>query len=182
MSYIAHRLPGARALTTILIAVGLALGIAACGSSSGASATTGSATGAQFTARLNFAKCMRTHGVSNFPDPSAGPGGEGFHGVNSTPGSDALTVDGITFSGPAFQAAEKACKKLLPGGGGPPPPVSAAQRQAAIANARCMRRHGVPNFPDPTFPAGGGIAIRIGAGVNPQSPAFTHAQAACGTR
>ena len=60
MSYIAHRLPGARALTTILIAVGLALGIAACGSSSGASATTGSATGAQFTARLNFACLLYT--------------------------------------------------------------------------------------------------------------------------
>jgi hypothetical protein len=63
-------------------------------------------------------------------------GGSGSSGgVVSSPGSDSLTVDGITFSGPAFQAAEKACTKLLPGGGGLPPPVSAAQRRAAIANA-----------------------------------------------
>ena len=165
----------------LLAAVIGAVGIAACGGS-GSTPTGQGTTATGDSSPFALSKCMRTHGVSNFPDPSAGPGGEGFHGVNSTPGSDALTVDGITFSGPAFQAAEKACKKLLPGGGGPPPPVSAAQRQAAIANARCMRRHGVPNFPDPTFPAGGGIAIRIGAGVNPQSPAFTHAQAACGTR
>jgi hypothetical protein len=165
----------------LLAGVICAMTIAACGGS-GSTPTGQGTTATGDSSPFALSKCMRTHGVSNFPDPSAGPGGEGFHGVNSTPGSDALTVDGITFSGPAFQAAEKACKKLLPGGGGPPPPVSAAQRQAAIANARCMRRHGVPNFPDPTFPAGGGIAIRIGAGVNPQSPAFTHAQAACGTR
>ena len=34
---------------------------------------------------------------------------------------------------------------------GPPPVVSESERVAAIANAECMRKHGVPNFPDPTF-------------------------------
>jgi hypothetical protein len=157
-----------------------AVGIAACGGS-GSSVTGQGTTATGNSSPFALSKCMRTHGVSNFPDPTVGPGGEGFSGgVVSSPGSDSLTVDGITFSGPAFQAAEKACTKLLPGGGGPPPPVSAAQRRAAIANARCMRKHGVPNFPDPTFPAGGGTAIRGGPGVDPQSPAFQHAQAACG--
>jgi hypothetical protein len=28
-----------------------------------------------------MSKCMRDNGVSNFPDPSAGPGGVGFNGV-----------------------------------------------------------------------------------------------------
>jgi hypothetical protein len=43
-----------------------------------------------------------------------------------------------------------------------------------------MRSHGVPNFPDPSF-NGDRIAIRIqpGTGINPGSPAFKHAQAAC---
>ena len=41
----------------------------------------------------------------------------------------------------------------------PRPPLSAAQKAAALKFAQCMRAHGVPHFPDPRFPAGGGIAI-----------------------
>ena len=39
-----------------------------------------------------------------------------------------------------------------------------------------MREHGVPNYPDPTFPTSGGISIQIGPGVNAQSPAFQQAE------
>jgi hypothetical protein len=49
---------------------------------------------------------------------------------------------------------------------------------AAIANAQCMRKHGVPNFPDPTF-SGGDLNAGL-AGLNPESPAFKRAAAACG--
>lgn len=168
-------------LPILLAGATCALAIAACGSA-GSTPTGQGTTAIGNNSPAALSNCMRTHGVSNFPDPSAGPGGEGFHGVNTSPGSDTLTVDGITFSGPVFKAAEKACKKLLPGGGGPPPPISAAQRKAAIAGARCMRTHGVPTFPDPRFPAGGGILIQTGAGVDPQSPAFRHAWAACERR
>ena len=80
---------------------------------------------------LNFARCMRANGVPNFPDPK--PGG-GF----SFPASPA----------PAFAAAQAKCQKLLPNGGAPPPfdPQALVQlRQIAV----CMRRHGVPDFPDP---------------------------------
>jgi hypothetical protein len=124
---------------------------------------------------------MRSNGVSNFPDPVMGSGGEGFPDglIRSSDGS--LIVDGVTFSGPALQSAESACKRyLVPSG--PPPKISERQKQAAIANAQCMRKHGVPNFPDPTFPTGGGAGgIRIaGPGINPQSPAFQNAAKACG--
>ena len=44
-----------------------------------------------------------------------------------------------------------------------------------IARAECMREHGVPNFPDPTFTADG-ISVFFGPGVDPQSPAFVNAQ------
>ncbi len=48
----------------------------------------------------------------------------------------------------------------------------------------CMRSHGVPNFPDPTFISGGqGITVRVGgAGINPRSPAFQQAEKICGRR
>ena len=41
----------------------------------------------------------------------------------------------------------------------------------------CMRRHGVPNFPDPN--AQGVIQIHSGMGIDPGSPAFEAARTAC---
>ena len=151
--------------------------IAAC-ASSGSTPTGSGTTPSGNSSPIALSKCMRTHGVPNFPDPTAGPGGAGLS-INGTPGSSVLTVDGVTLSGPAFQAARKACKELLPGGRGPPPKISEGQKRAALANAQCMREHGVPTFPDPTFPDGGGIVMAGGPGVNPQSPAFEQAAAAC---
>ena len=89
-----------------------------------------------------------------------------------------FAVDGTTFAGPAFEAAVKTCK--LFGGGAAPPPLSASQKQQMVAFAECMRAHGVPNFPDPTFPTGGGVKRSFPAGVVPSSPAFQRAGKACG--
>ena len=50
--------------------------------------------------------------------------------------------------------------------------------------ARCMRSHGVPNFPDPQFATGpnGGLGVKIGgAGIDPSSPAFQAASKECGS-
>jgi hypothetical protein len=56
---------------------------------------------------LKYAQCMRSHGVTNFPDPGSGPSG-GF-GIKVTPGS------GLDPNSPTFQAAQKACQKNLGG-------------------------------------------------------------------
>jgi hypothetical protein len=168
-----------RSLVVALAGVSCTVALAACGSSGTQLTGGGGATTATGNASpIALSRCMRTHGVPNFPDPTMGSGGEGFNGIGrSIGGSDAMIVDGITFSGPALQGAQKACKQyLVPTG--PPPKVSESQKQAAIAHAQCMRKHGVPNFPDPTFP-GGQIAVRIGSGVNPQSPAFQNAAKVC---
>jgi hypothetical protein len=168
-------------LAVAIAAVGCAVAIAACGSASPQAAAGGATTATGNASPIALSRCMRTHGVPNFPDPVMGSGGEGFpNGLIRSP-DGSLTVDNIPFSGPALQTAERACKQyLVPSG--PPPKASASQKQAAVANAQCMRKHGVPNFPDPTFPAGGQIAINIGPGVNPQSPAFQNAAKACGGR
>lgn len=157
-----------------------AVALAACGGSgsgSGPSAV-GATTATGDASPIALSRCMRTHGLANFPDPTMGPGGEGFNGVIRSP-DGGLTVDNIPFSGPALQTAEKACKQYLQPSG-PPPKVTASQKRAALAQAECMRTHGVPSFPDPTFPSGGGRQINFGPGVNPQSPSFKHAAAACG--
>jgi hypothetical protein len=156
-------------------AVGCALALAACGGSAGynpAAATNPNSS----TGPLALSQCMHSHGIKNFPDPS-----NGGLSLATTPGSGTVTADGITFSGPAFATAAKACAKLLPGGGGPAPQPTAQQKQRALEFAECMRKHGVPSFPDPTFSANGGPKAASGlGGVNPSSPAFRKAVARCG--
>jgi hypothetical protein len=174
--------PSRHGLSLALAAVGTELTIAACGNSSPAPVGGVDTVATGNSSPIALSKCMRAHGVPNFPDPTQGPGGDEGLSISETPGSSALTVDGVTFSGPAFQAAEKGCRRFLPGEGGPRPGISESQKRAAIAHARCMRAHGVPNFPDPEFPGNGGIVIAPGPGVNAQSPAFERARAACGGR
>ncbi len=84
---------------------------------------------------------MRAHGVPKFPDPT---GGRLL--IKAGPGS------GLNPGSPAFQSAQQACKSLAPSGLAAPGSAATAQMQAkALRFASCMRSHGVPSFPDPTF-------------------------------
>ena len=150
-------------LSTALIGLGCALAIVACGSSGGPSSS--AATGSGDTGALEFARCMRSHGVPKFPDPGA-PQGD----------------DGVLKQSPAFRSAMQTCNKPQPGGTPNGTRLTEAQRIAALAQARCIRDHGVPNFPDPQFPSTGGQLIPAIPGFNPTSPAFKRAGAACGLR
>jgi hypothetical protein len=89
---------------------------------------------------VKFAQCMRSNGVSNFPDP--GPSGQ-------------FTIDaiangsGVDTNSPAFQQAFGACEALEPPGF-TGTTRSAQQQDAALKFAQCVRANGVPDFPDPT--------------------------------
>jgi hypothetical protein len=133
---------------------------------------------------LAFAECMRANGVSSFPDPNAGAGFD-FHASASI------------ISSPAFKAAQAKCGKFLPSGGplspGPPPSEQTMAQLRKIAV--CMRQHGVPQFPDPrtSVPPGfkptlagyreitnyQGAILLFPATIDPQSPAYEQATAAC---
>jgi hypothetical protein len=155
--------------------------IAACGSGGANENAAQTATGASQSASLvRYSECMRSHGVTGFPDPS------------TTQGPNAMGIDGFNFNLPAgmnlqtpvAESAQKVCSGLIAGSGGHPPNPAfmARARRAALAHAQCMREHGVPNFPDPTFSAdGGGVTISSGGrgGIDPRSPAFQQAQRAC---
>ena len=152
-----------------------ALALAGCGAA-GASGSAAAPYGPR-NEPVSLSKCMRANGLSQFPDPVQGPGGVGFDGLSVSAGGTELTVSGVSFSGPALKTAEAACKVYLPPAGGPPK-VSESQRLRLIAIARCIRAHGVPNFPDPAFGAAG-----PGAGKAPSialSPAAITAAKACG--
>jgi hypothetical protein len=118
--------------------------ISACGSSAPAEAGTGTGSGGNNTAgnaqkAVKFARCMRSNGVSQFPDPSA---------------SGKLTIDAVAngssldTSAPAFKQAISACKNLEPAGfmGSK---RSSQQQSAALKFAECIRASGVKDFPDP---------------------------------
>jgi hypothetical protein len=92
---------------------------------------------------MAYAKCMRTHGISDFPDPISGPGGQGggFQ-IAAGPGSD------LDPNNPRYEAANNTCQPLLPNGGVTPAP-SAAQLAKEVKLSACIRTHGFPAFPDP---------------------------------
>jgi hypothetical protein len=167
----------------LLCLAGAGLAVAGCGSSSSSSYNAGS-TGPKDTAASNsqglkFAQCMRSHGVPNFPDPS---GGALNLRVQQSP--NGMNVNGVQVNGPAFRSAMNSCRSDLPGGGHPTAAQTAKARSQALAMSRCMRTHGVPNFPDPTFQTGpdGGVGVRLGgAGIDPNSPAFQTAAKDCGS-
>jgi hypothetical protein len=182
-------------MTRILILIGLAslaVTAAGCGSTptssgvaqlpSATTTTTSSENGGSPTSGKSkedtiyrYSACMRSHGVPKFPDPKASTGG----GMSLAIGPE----NGVDPKSPQFQAAEKACGKLMPNGGKAPSPAQQAKALAQMLKfSACMRAHGLPDFPDPTS-SGGGIQLSIGSkkgtGLNPRSPLFQAAQKAC---
>lgn len=144
----------ARTAAAIIATAVLALLAAAC-SSSPSSAGSGGPPNAGGSANapsaLAYSACMRSNGVPNYPDPTTS---------GQLPKTDAQLL-GVSTS--RYQAAQQACQHLLPTGGSLQQQEhqcmqdrdcpSALVQQMMTADrklARCMRSHGVPNFPDPT--------------------------------
>jgi hypothetical protein len=145
----------ARTAAAIIATAFLALLAAACGGGSpsstghGGSSNAGrspSAGGSPNSPLLAFSHCMRSHGVPNFPDPQPGASNAKF------PGAQQLGVGSSQ-----LRAAENACWHVLPPGTDdqfPPAEVPLLLR-GMLPFARCMRSHGVPNFPDPAVDSEG---------------------------
>lgn len=168
-----------RKVSSGIVAVGCAV-LAACGSSGATGYHNPKYPYGAPNVPISLSKCMRANGVPSFPDPRSGPngGGVGWPGGLAIESSDRMVVMGQQIAGPALANAEKTCNEYLPPGG-PGPRVSESQRVAALAHAACMRDHGLPNFPDPSF-NGGNQSLNLGPGLNPNSPAFQRAAKACG--
>ena len=173
--------------TLAFAAVVAMLGVAAgCGgpkapsvASLGTTTTTGGTTsgaGAAQAAKPStaaLAQCFTSHG---FPASI---------GSAATAGNRSVSVAGVVISGNVdpgssqFQAAMQACRKYLPGGG--PPSLTPAQQAAAakamLSFAACMRKNGVPNFPDPN--GQGTFSPDSLQGLDPGTPLFQAAFKAC---
>jgi hypothetical protein len=113
---------------------------------------------------VKLSQCMRANGVPGFPDPT-----NGRLILRTGPG-------GVDPSSPAFQAAAQACKSLQPAGIGPGPGASSQLQSKALKFAACIRKHGVPNMPDPTF-KNGNFTLQVPGPPTP--PNFQRAVQAC---
>jgi hypothetical protein len=125
-------------------------------------------------AALQFAKCMREHGI-DMPDPvvqKADGGGET---------QVAIQVDG---GGPGvnkidpkeMEAANKDCQHFMADAGGsfnqPSAEDQAKMQEQALAFAKCMREHGV-DMPDPQFSGDGNGTFSIGISSGPDDTSNT---------
>jgi hypothetical protein len=154
----------------VAAAIPAALVIAACGSSPhAASSSAGNPSQAQIQQDVvAFSRCMRSHGVPDFPDPNS-------------PRRFKAALDPSSSHAPAFQSADTACRHLLPASHAPRP--SAAQTRArvtaALAFARCLRGHGFPHFPDPTSTGELSHEMLASAGIDVHQPALLRAADVC---
>jgi hypothetical protein len=132
---------GRSARGTLAVAAALAAaGLPACGGSGeGAASGDGLSSAEARDARVDFAECMREHGV-DMPDPRPGAApGFGFGG-----GGAALRDD------PEAREAFETCGRQLEGLRAQIPDEQREElREAALDFARCMRDEGI-DFPDPT--------------------------------
>ena len=172
-----HRTPPfrpARLLTAAAAALAAATMIAACGSSTpNSSHSPASRASNRTSSTLAFSKCMRASGVPSFPDLSN-------NGMRIDGSGQTISVNGVSVNAPAFLTARQKCQRYMPHTQ-TSQAQSAQQTQRGLQFARCMRSHGVPNFPDPkiiTGPAGNQQAYL--PGVNLQAPAVQAAEKACG--
>jgi hypothetical protein len=114
---------------------------------------------------------MRSHGVSDFPDPTIGPNGLPTWTISAS-------STGPNPQSPGFRAARQACGKDLPGLGLQTAAGRAKANAEALKYANCMRANGVPGFPDPN--GQGLIQIKNATGaLDSSSPQFQKAETAC---
>jgi hypothetical protein len=153
----------------VAVVVVAALAASACGDSPGSSSSATAGAGAAGTPKtsssrpVQFAQCMRAHGLANFPDPTA-------EGTFDLPAS--LT------SSPQFASADRSCRSLAPAGSLSGQGPTTQQLDKTVKFVGCMRRHGEPGFPDPL--PDGKFDLHGGPNpVDPSAPQFKSAMTAC---
>jgi hypothetical protein len=170
------RLPTARTAAAIIAMAALALLATACGSSPSSTGAVGSSNAgrsANSQIGINYANCMRSHGVPKYPDPSSG--NELANGLPK------VSLEQLGISSSQYQAAQSACAHLLPNAGQQTQTQTQRDLTAMRRYAQCMRSHGVPTWPDPTYDpsAGWGFNLVHVHGFDPNSAQIDNKMDVC---
>jgi hypothetical protein len=125
-------------LRAITLMVGLVLLITACSRPGAGQPESRHQLAAQ--RLLAYAHCMQTHGVPGYPEPK----------ITANGISESTRRGQVDPNSPQYRSAAAACQRLRPGAGAGNSPADQAQARAeGLRYSRCMRAHGVPEFPDP---------------------------------
>jgi hypothetical protein len=148
---------------------------AGCGSKAPSSSDTGGASAQgqnpDVTAAYAYARCMRGHGVPNFPDPHVS--------ISGNHGSVGFAVNPSETGSPKFTSAQKTCSKILPAPSGENKTEEQAHARNLLAFARCVRRKGIHDFPDPNAEGQLRLPTVVAAGVDIHSRQFLDAATSC---
>jgi hypothetical protein len=164
-------LPRRARAAAVITVTATALLAAACSSGGQPSAGSGGSPEAGGSANsssgLAYSRCVRAHGVPNFPDPDS----SGQLSKEAVIGA----LRGVSDS--RARAATGACESLNPAGQ-ENPTLTAQEQQDYLRAAACMRSHGITSFPDPTFP-GGHLNLQIPSSIDTTSRQFGQAAQTC---
>jgi hypothetical protein len=165
----AGALARARVAAATIAIVGTAVLVSACGAGSPGGPSSVGASAQVVRQSLAFSRCMRTHGVSGFPDPDSG-------------GDFAkATLAQLAANNPQYQPATDTCQHLLPISRTSGPTQAELQhvRVLGLSFARCMRSHGV-DLPDPDSSGRIPDPATLQPPIDQGSPQFEAANHACG--
>jgi hypothetical protein len=119
-------------------------------------------------------QCLRQHGLPNVPDPVvATDGAAKGQGILD---KSALKANPDTVVSQAITACTAALAQADIAFGPGSSSISQQELQARLAVARCIRSHGVPNFPDPNPTTG---EVTPPPGLSKTSPSILAAIRAC---
>lgn len=124
----------ARVVISLFLAGTALAALSACGNARQAGTPSGAQQAAS--AMQAFARCVRSHGQQDFPDPHVA------NGVPSFPDSPPRVLP----------IAQHACGRIvssIPARFTSTQPVSSSDLQTLLRFARCMRAHGLHDWPDP---------------------------------
>ncbi len=155
-------------VASVIAVAALSLLAAGCGggSSRGVASVAASTTAVTTNGGLALARCMRSHGLPSWPDPT------------SSGAFDKSKLRQLGYSVSRVRAVEDgACNHLLraPATG---PAITLRDRADYLRAAACMRSHGVAEFPDPTF-QNDNVQTDIPASIDQSSSRFASAAAIC---
>lgn len=168
-----------RVICHLLAAVSVtAAGVLLTGCSSGSSDVSAKSEGSssnsastEFEKALAYSRCMRSHGVSSFPDPKQDSQGN----IMIQP------AQGVDPNSSTYQAAGTACQSLAPQGSSGDSAAGGGLDTTKVAKwAKCLRENGLPKFQDPQV-NGNSMLIDAGAAgiTGPTDPKFGKAAQAC---
>jgi hypothetical protein len=165
---------------TLCAVVALATLAAGCGGGGGSSgvASLGTSTSTSTTAvtttvpagsragALAFARCMRSHGIPDWPDPT------------TDGGFDKSKLRALGTSPSRIRAIEDRSCNYSFQNGEQSQTITPAEQADYLRAAACMRSRGYPAFPDPTF-LDGHVTVNVPPGIDQDSSRFRSAALVC---